>query len=969
MEVAILRWIQTIDGLPSITSFNQLGDGTLLWQLFKKIGGTVSQEIQMDTATISPAVRKIFLQSLVKDLENFCTSNLQVDISPDTQKIDLDIIAQNDNTCKEYHNNLNALLQIFLYVATNGPKNAELNLKILTMNPEDQRVLMRIIEKKIQQYETLSTNANYNARTSPVKTLANLVLSSPVSRSLNDHRNLDGVANYKQLYESERAEVQTLIQQNQSLQDEKERLHQEKKEMLKEIRRLEECNNKLEQQYQQLTERFNELAERERRAENVVLLSDTLYIEKTRRENEELKEILFEKEKTITRLKSEISRISHYESEIQNLRDELDICREKVENVNNLETKLNKANIKLTQMQNLKQRVKKLEEDNEMLLREKVQLQETTQREITALRRKVECYEKQIFETSKQITQLEVINGQKEAEIAHLKVRYGISFSMYTILFVFHLAKERVTILEQEVTFKESKLKISKELQNNHNHNVPLPDSTKCTPMKSSIPLLPYPTSPDVELLGKALMTPSRKENVLKLEQQISLQTPPHLKQERIELNNRIEFLLQQYQQLQREYLVQNESLKQEFEAKNATIESLKNQISLNSQENQTLNEKITKNQNFTKKLEDSFRTKLHEYVEKLSVAENRIVELEAEKQILQKELETLKENKQQSQSTAIDSSCTKERIDLMTSTKRIEELKRQIEEQTKVIKDQQSKIEEQNKQLEELIQQCEQFKRLRNEETTKYEKEKQQMIEELTRTKSELQKTLREHLQLQTQLRQQLLQIEEHKRKQEKLNQECEKYRQLYYDLETQHRELLSSFQQNGNDTSSAVAVESSRLSAAGVVMLAPSNEKCTDRKEENNSFNDLNQQKTTALENIDLNKEQNFPSSSTAVTPLGNQHKDINQPSLESKNTLLCDKENDPSLFSVNGIRIVKEVKPTVTKSLGPAQRICPPQITQPTTHRLNRLAMKALATHGIRSSLQALSTVQSSCYKTEK
>jgi hypothetical protein len=54
----------------------------------------------------------------------------------------------------------------------------------------------------------------------------------------------------------------------------------------------------------------------------------------------------------------QISRISHYESEIQNLRDELDICREKVENVKNLETKLNQANIKLTQMQNLKQRVK-----------------------------------------------------------------------------------------------------------------------------------------------------------------------------------------------------------------------------------------------------------------------------------------------------------------------------------------------------------------------------------------------------------------------------------------------------------------------------------------------------------------------------------------------------------------------------------------------------------------------------------
>jgi hypothetical protein len=44
---------------------------------------------------------------------------------------------------------------------------------------------------------------------------------------------------------------------------------------------------------------------------------------------------------------------------------------------------------------------------------------------------------------------------------------------------------------------------------------------------------------------------------VLKLEQQISLQTPPHVKQEKIDLNNRIEFLFQQYQQLQREYLVQ----------------------------------------------------------------------------------------------------------------------------------------------------------------------------------------------------------------------------------------------------------------------------------------------------------------------------------------------------------------------------------------------------------------------------
>jgi hypothetical protein len=58
-----------------------------------------------------------------------------------------------------------------------------------------------------------------------------------------------------------------------------------------------------------------------------------------------------------------------------------------------------------------------------MLLRDKVHLQETTQREITTLRRKVECYEKQIFETSKQITQLEVINGQKDAELAHLKVK------------------------------------------------------------------------------------------------------------------------------------------------------------------------------------------------------------------------------------------------------------------------------------------------------------------------------------------------------------------------------------------------------------------------------------------------------------------------------------------------------------------------------------------------------------------
>lgn len=119
-----------------------------------------------------------------------------------------------------------------------------------------------------------------------------------------------------------------------------------------------------------------------------------------------------------------------------------------------------------------------------MLLRDKVHLQETTQREITTLRRKVECYEKQIFETSKQITQLEVINGQKDAELAHLKVKNDISFSNEHNFICFCLAKERVTVLEQEVAFKESQLKLSKELQSDHND--PLSDSTKCTPMKSS---------------------------------------------------------------------------------------------------------------------------------------------------------------------------------------------------------------------------------------------------------------------------------------------------------------------------------------------------------------------------------------------------------------------------------------------------------------------------------------------------
>lgn len=348
-------------------------------------------------------------------------------------------------------------------------------------------------------------------------------------------------------------------------------------------------------------------------------------------------------------------------------------------------------------------------------------------------------------------------------------------------------------------------------------------------------------------------------------------------------------------------------------------------------------------------------------------VFEDRIVELEAEKQILQKELETLKENKQQHQNATTDSCYMKERVDSTTSTKTTEdELKTQIEAQKKIIKDQQSKIEEQNKQLEDLVQQCEQLKRLHSEETTKYEKEKQQMTDDLIRTKSELQKTLREHLQLQTQSRQQLLQIEKHKRKQEKLNQECEKYRQLYDSLESKHRQLLSSLQQDGNDTSSTVAVESNLLST-DVVLITPPNEKCTDTTEENTCSNDPNQQKTTTLENVVLNEEQKLPSSSTGVTPLENQPKNIHQLSLGLKSNIFYDKENNPSLFSVNGVRIMKETKLTTTKSLGPAQRVCT-QATQP-THKLNRLAMKALATHGIRSSLQALTTTQSSCNKPDK
>jgi DNA repair exonuclease SbcCD ATPase subunit len=931
-----LKQLHSVEGVPAILSLNELSDGTALWKLFEKIVGTGSLDNQL-TTTQSPLARKFCIQKLVEQLRIFCQSYLQVDIGNDLQKINLDVIAQGENGSKEYKDQIIALLQIFLYVATNGPKNAEINLKILTLSPEDQRVLMFIIEKKIQQYEETSMNSNYNVMATPVKRLAALVLSSPDSRAANEHRNSSETTDYKKLYEKQRDEFQSLAQINRQLQEDKENFHKEKKAMLKEISYLEECNSKLKQECQRLTQRLAELEEKEKQREDKLFLSSPLDTEKLRRENEELKEILREKEKTLLLLKSEVSKCSQYKSEIQNLKDELDITKEKADSAKQLETKLNKANIKLASLQNLKQTVKKLEADNDSLLHEKVRLQETSQREINNLRRKIECYEKQIFETSKRITQLEFLSGQKEAEVAHLR--------------------ERVTLLEQEVATKDAQLKVAKELKNSAAASLTNENCTPLrTPMKTPAQAL-MSKSPECELLAEVLMTPSRKESLLREEERQRLQTPPHVKQERDELNSRIEFVTQQYQQLQHEYLLQVESLKKEIENRNTIIESLKSQISEHLQEVQILNEKLSKNQSFTKKLEESFRNKLHEYVAKLSTAENHIVELEAEKQILQKEVETLKDQQQQHRGTDPNFCDMKEGLNSNTAELINSEFQQKIEEQRKLINEQQVKIQEQNKQFEQLRQIYEESKQMQMEETASLEKEKKMLLEEVTQMKSELEKTLCERLQLQNQLQQQCLQMEEHKKTQEKLKHEIQQYQELCCSLEKKCQQMMNSLKQNeqhlpqSGDNISLTTPLNSGLSSANTSVTTSLKESIDKIAEDSGNkdcvkYEDLVFRENQSEEMIQTQRENELVSMSLTQ---GQDAKEI--PTIR-KNSL-WDKENDPSSFTINNVPARKDGRTTFTKSLGPARRVHS-QDAQ-TTHRLSRLAAKALANHGIRLSLK--------------
>jgi chromosome segregation ATPase len=158
---------------------------------------------------------------------------------------------------------------------------------------------------------------------------------------------------------------------------------------------------------------------------------------------------------------------------------------------------------------------------------------------------------------------------------------------------------------------------------------------------------------------------------------------------------------------------------------------------------------------------------------------------LEAEKQILQKEVETLKDQQQQHRGTDPNFCDMKEGLNSNTAELINSEFQQKIEEQRKLINEQQVKIQEQNKQFEQLRQIYEESKQMQMEETASLEKEKKMLLEEVTQMKSELEKTLCERLQLQNQLQQQCLQMEEHKKTQEKLKHEIQQYQELCCSLE----------------------------------------------------------------------------------------------------------------------------------------------------------------------------------------